>query len=98
MMRHAAHLALHECIHRHDGRMSAQRGRVRRTDNTPAVLLQARVTPEIREAIQRAAAQSGVSIGLYVEDVFKALISDHGTLPVVESGRPQREELPIPAA
>lgn len=98
MMRHAARIAAYGCIHRHDGRMSAQKGRVRRTDNTPAVLLQARVDPEIREAIQRAAADSGVSLSLYVEDVFRALITDRGALPVVDSGRPQREELPIPAA
>lgn len=98
MKRHADHLTTYGCIHRHDGHMSAQKGRVRRTDNTPAVLLQARVTPEIREAIQRAAAVSGVSLSLYVEDVFRALITDQGALPVVDSGRPQREELPIPAA
>lgn len=98
MMRHAAHLPMNEFIPRHDGPMSAQRGRVRRTDNTPAVLLQSRVHPEIREAIYRAAADSGVSVGLYVEDVFRALMTEQGALPVVDSGRPQREELPIPAA
>lgn len=48
--------------------------------------------------MQEAAAQSGVSIAYYMEALIQQLVDENGTLPLVDSPRPQREELPIPAA
>ena len=80
------------------GRMSAIKGRHRRAENSPTVLLQARVAPEIREEIQAAAAASGVSIAYYLENFFRQQIREQGSLPTVELPRRQALELPIPAA
>lgn len=78
--------------------MSAIRGRGRRPDRQPYVLLQARIPPELREDIQAAAEASGASIAFYVESLLKSVRDEHGGLPVLDVGRPQQEELPIPAA
>jgi hypothetical protein len=78
--------------------MSAIRARARRREGAPTVLLQGRVAPEARAAVQDAAAQSGVSIAYYMEALIQQLVDENGTLPLVDSPRPQREELPIPAA
>jgi antitoxin component of RelBE/YafQ-DinJ toxin-antitoxin module len=78
--------------------MSAIKGRARRLENAPTVLLQARVAPEIRAEVQAAAAASGVSIAYYLETFLRAQMMSEGALPLVELPRPQQEELPIPAA
>lgn len=78
--------------------MSAIRTRARRREGAPTVLLQGRVAPEVREAVQEAAASSGVSIAYYMEALIHQLVEENGQLPLVDSPRPQKEELPIPAA
>lgn len=78
--------------------MSALKGLQRRSGDRPAVLLQARVDPEIREAVRDAAIASGVSIAYYVEALVNDMLRENGTLPRVAPPIPQREELPIPAA
>ena len=77
--------------------MSALPGRATRADG-PSVLVQARISPDIRDEIFEAAARSGVSIAYYLETLLGQVIEADGRLPVVRSPRPQREELPIPAA
>ena len=77
--------------------MSANRGRIRRPDNAPTVLMQARVAPEIRDQVAEAAEASGVSFAFYLENFLKRELAIHGALPILEV-RPQQEELPIPAA
>lgn len=74
--------------------MSANRGRVRRPDNVPTVLLQARVSPDIRDEVSAAAAASGVSLAFYLESLLKRDLAESGRLPIFEI-RPQLEELPI---
>ncbi|RGE19082.1 hypothetical protein [Leucobacter sp. wl10] len=78
--------------------MSATRARARRRQGSPTVLLQGRVAPEVREAVQDAAASSGVSVAYYMEALIHQLVEENGHLPLVDSPRPQHEELPIPAA
>jgi len=79
-------------------RMSAIKARARRADNAPTVLLQGRVSPDTRAEVQAAAAESGVSIAYYLDALIMQLVEERGSLPVVDRPRPQREELPIPAA
>ncbi|MFV0434296.1 MAG: hypothetical protein ACK5LO_09980 [Leucobacter sp.] len=62
------------------------------------MLLQGRVAPDVREAVQDAAANSGVSVAYYMEALIHQLVEENGQLPLVDSPRPQQEELPIPAA
>jgi hypothetical protein len=52
----------------------------------------------VREAVQDAAAVSGVSVAYYMEALIHQLVEENGHLPLVDSPRPQLEELPIPAA
>jgi hypothetical protein len=78
--------------------MSAMRGRTRRPDNSPTVLLQGRVSAAIRDEVRDAADASGVSLALYLETLI-ARSREDGHLPVyTDLARPQWEELPIPAA
>lgn len=79
-------------------RMSAIRTRARRREGSPTVLLQGRVAPDARAAVQEAAERSGVSIAYYMEALIHQLVDENGALPMIASPRPQREELPIPAA
>ncbi|MDF2442021.1 MAG: hypothetical protein JWR01_224 [Subtercola sp.] len=74
--------------------MSASRGRVRRPDNVNSVLLQARVSQDLRDEVAVAAEKSGVSFSFYLENLLKKELADHGRLPIFEI-RPQLEELPI---
>lgn len=83
---------------RHGEGMSAIRTRARRREGSPTVLLQGRVAPDARAAVQAAAERSGVSIAYYMEALIYQLVEENGDLPVIASPRPQREELPIPAA
>ena len=83
---------------RQGGPMAAIRSRARRPEGSLTVLLQARVAPDARAAVQAAAGRSGVSIAYYMEALIFQLSDDNGDLPVVVSPRSQREELPIPAA
>lgn len=78
--------------------MSAIKGRARRQENVPTVLLQARIAPEVRQEVQAAAAASGVSIAFYLETFLRDQIRTQGALPLVARPQPQSEELPIPAA
>jgi hypothetical protein len=64
----------------------------------PTVSLQARVSLEVREGIEQAAATSGVSLAYYLESFFRDQLASNGRLPVVDGPRPQHEELHIPAA
>lgn len=77
--------------------MSTSANRVRRADNAPSVLLQGRISPEIKDEIAAAAAASGVSIAYYLEALVNDLVAEHGTLPLVSA--PARyttqQELPI---
>ena len=77
--------------------MSANRGRIRRPDNAPTVLMQARIAPEIRDQVAEAAEASGVSFAFYLENFLKRELALYGALPILEV-HPQQEELPIPAA
>ncbi|MCT2085606.1 hypothetical protein M3D75_05710 [Microbacterium enclense] len=56
------------------------------------------MSPRARAEVQEAAERSGVSIAYYLEALIDQLVEDNGRLPVIASPRPQREELPIPAA
>lgn len=78
--------------------MSAIKGRAKRADNAPTVLLQARVTPDVREEVKAAAEASGVSVAYYLDTFLRELVRMNGALPRVAVPRPQAEELPIPAA
>lgn len=75
--------------------MSAKKGRARRPAAAPTVLLQGRVSPESRAAVQEAAERSGVSIAYYLDTLIDQLAEEHGRLPVIPSPRPQKETLPI---
>lgn len=68
----------------------------RREENAATVLLQARVDPRIRRAVKDAAAESGVSISLYVETLFSDMLAAQGRLPKVHSSRQRpADELPV---
>ncbi|WP_424937782.1 MULTISPECIES: hypothetical protein [Bacteria] len=77
--------------------MSPTRGAQRRPANAAAVLLQGRVSPEVREAIHAAAKASGTSTSYYLDRYFKDLLDELGTLPVVHPPRPQKETLDVDA-
>lgn len=78
--------------------MAMEPGRTRRRVNAPTVLLQVRVDPEIFELVNQAAAASGAAKALYMQTLLRDLAETGGRLPVLDIGRPQLEELPIPAA
>ena len=78
--------------------MSAIKGRLKRRGTQDAVLFQTRIPREMRDEIHKAAEASGVSIALYMEVFVQAALRVNGELPVFNLGRPQWEELPIPAA
>lgn len=81
--------------------MSTSANRVRRADNTPSVLLQGRVAPQVKDEIAMAAAASGVSIAFYIEALVNDLVAANGALPLVSapSRYTTQPELPItPAA
>lgn len=69
--------------------MSAMKGRARRAEGAPTVLLQGRVSPEARAEVQEAAARSGVSIAYYLEALIDRLVDQNGALPLVD--RPLRD-------
>jgi len=78
--------------------MAMEPGRARRRVNAPTVLLQVRVDPEIFALVNEAAAASGAAKALYMQTLLRDLADTGGRLPVLDIGRPQLEELPIPAA
>lgn len=78
--------------------MSIAPGRARRANDAPTVLLQGRVSPDARAEVRAAAAASGVSMSYYLDTLIKNLVDANGAMPLVDSPRPQREELPIAAA
>lgn len=78
--------------------MAMEPGRKRRRDNTPTVLLQVRVDPDIFDLVNEAAAASGAAKALYMQTLLRSLADTGGHLPVLDFGRPHLEELPIPAA
>lgn len=73
---------------RQDRLMTRIVSRAQRPHNAPTVLLQARVAPEARSAVQEAAQRSGVSIAYYMEKLILQL-DQAGELPLVP--RPSRE-------
>lgn len=74
--------------------MERKRTRTLRDANAATVLLQGRVAPEARAAVQAAAAKSGVSVAYYLEKFILDLDRDGG-LPVITPPRLQKETLPI---
>lgn len=78
--------------------MSDYGRRARRANYAPTVLLQGRVSPEARDDVKAAAEASGVTMSYYLETLIKNLVDENGGMPLVDSPRPQRQELPIPAA
>ena len=81
---------------RHGGGMSAPANRIRRADNSPTVLLQGRVSPQVKSEIAQAAEASGVSLAYYLEALFTDLVAEHGHLPLVATpSRHVQQELPI---
>lgn len=91
---HRSACAVYAYINESIALMSASRGRVRRPDNVNSVLLQARVSQDLRDEVAVAAEKSGVSFSFYLENLLKKELADHGRLPIFEI-RPQLEELPI---
>ena len=77
--------------------MSAPANRIRRADNSPTVLLQGRVSPQIKSELHLAAEASGVSLAYYLETLFTDLVNEHGHLPLVTTpaSRSTQQELPI---
>lgn len=73
--------------------MSPTRGVQRRPDYAAAVLLQGRVSPEVRLAVHEAATASGTSVSYYLDRLFKDFLDDAGQLPHVQPPRPQKETL-----
>lgn len=73
--------------------MSPRPGTQRRPDNIPTVMLQGRVAPDVRTAVGEAAAASGVSVSYYLERLFKDMLDEHGSLPLVQPPKPQKEAL-----
>jgi hypothetical protein len=71
-----------------------ERKRTRRSANAETVLLQARVAPVARAAVQAAAQESGVSVAYYMEKLILQL-EDEGGLPLISPPRLQRETLAI---
>ena len=82
---------------RHGGAMSAGTSRIRRADNAPTVLLQGRVSPQVKDEVHLAAEASGVSLAYYLETLITDLVAAHGTLPLVAKPATKRtqQELPI---
>ena len=73
--------------------MSPSRGVQRRPANADAVLLQGRVSSEVRAAVKDAATASGVSVSFYLDQLFKDMLATDGALPTVTPTRPQKETL-----
>ncbi len=73
--------------------MSPSRGVQRRPDNAPTVLMQGRVSPEARAAVQEAARASGVSVSFYLDAFIKNILRETGELPRVQPPKPQKETL-----
>ena len=75
--------------------MSAHRGRIRKTDGR-WVVMQTRVKPEVRDAVNAAAERNGLSGALYLETLLERSKDADGNLPVFDDLLPHRdEELPI---
>ena len=62
------------------------------------VYFQVKIPVQVRDAVQAASEQTGVSMSYYIEVLFQALL-DRGPLPAVPNPRAQLgEELPISTA
>lgn len=78
--------------------MGVTRGTRKRETNVPSVLLQARISPDLKDEVQAAAAASGVSTAFYLEALLRAQV-DSGGLPTIGRPRIHTElELPVTAA
>lgn len=78
--------------------MAVSRGTVTRAANLPSVLLQARISPELKDEIAAAAADSGVSVAFYLEALLTSQ-ANGGVLPrIAVPARVGQLELPINAA
>lgn len=95
-VRHAARGLPMHAFARQGGHMSAPANRIRRADNSPTVLLQGRVSPQVKSEIAQAAEASGVSLAYYLEALFTDLVAEHGRLPLVATpSKHTQQELPI---
>lgn len=65
----------------------------RRPDNLPTVQMVARVSPDVRGAVQAAAQRSGVTMAYYLEVFLQSSRDEHGELPLLPAA--DDEELPI---
>ena len=71
--------------------------RALRAPNAPTVLLQARVDPDARAAVQEAAQHSRVSIAYYMERLILQLAEQPDGLPMISPPVRQQEALDISA-
>lgn len=77
--------------------MPAMKGRRRRADNVPTVLLQARVDPQLRAKANRAAEALGISMASYMEHLLAHEQLDAHGRPVwwTDDAPADQEELPL---
>lgn len=68
--------------------------RAQREHNADTVLLQARVSPDARNAIKAAARRSGVSVAFYMEKLILQMDVD-GALPIIVHPRHGGETLDV---
>jgi len=61
--------------------MSAIKGRTRRLGNVCTVILQTRILPEAKSALDNAAEKSGISLALYIEALVQQIVADQSSLP-----------------
>ena len=72
--------------------MATAAGFSRRPDNAPAVLLQGRVAPEVREAVSDAARASRVTVSLYLELLLQGIVERDGHLPILKAPGAKKPE------
>ena len=74
--------------------MSAMAGVQRRPTDAPSVVMQGRVSPEVRQLVKHAALRSGTSVSYYLDRLVLDLAeAGDGLLPTVQPPRPQEETL-----
>ncbi|MGL5859594.1 MAG: hypothetical protein ACRC35_14555 [Angustibacter sp.] len=79
--------------------MAAVKGQRRRPDGAPSVLVQARVDPDIRDKLHRAAAACGVSLSVFVELLIQHEQLDARDRPLWWTDPlPTDQELPLKSA
>lgn len=82
---------------REDEPMSDYGLRARRANDAPTVLLQGRVSPDVRDDVRAAAEASGVTMSYYLEALFTKLVEEQGCMPLVDPPRRDRaNQLDLP--